>query len=293
MTLRSLEIFVTLATYKNMTKTAEKLFLTQSSISQVISQIESEYKVILFDRLKNGLELTSVGNDMLGYAKSILNLYDELESVLKKDSDNPRIRIGASVNIGLTILESIVTELIKEIPNLQYTTYCDNTKSIQDKLASNELDIGIVDGVITNKDILSETLTDDKMILICAPKHRFNGMDEVSLEEIVKEPLILREESSGARKQLLDVMKDLNEEPKIIWTATSGDVVKQAVKKNLGISVLSKRLVEEDLANGSLYGCGIKDVNLRREFKLIYHKDKFFTNTMKTFKEIVEEIAKK
>jgi len=292
MTLRALRIFVTLATYKNMTKTADKMFLTQSSISQVITQIEKEYNVVLFDRMKSGLVLTPVGNEMLERAQKILNQYDELESILLKDSSNPKIRIGASVNIGTTILESIVVELLEKIPNLQYNIVVLSTQSIEEKVLANEIDIAIVDGRLNSKDIIVEKLTDDEMILICSPHHKFNGRYEVTLDEIAKEPLILREESSGARKQLADEFKKINIEPNVVWTCSSSEVVKNAVKKNLGITVLQRCIAAEEVLNGIFWGCTISDVDLSREFKLIYHKDKYFTNSMDEFSKIARKITK-
>jgi len=292
MTLRSLRIFVTLATYKNMTRTAEKLFLTQSSISQVISQIEEEYNVVLFDRMKNGLSLTNVGNDMLKYAQSILNLYDELEAVMLKDSTNPKIRIGASVTVGSTILKNIIEELIKANKNLDYFSFVDNSRVIEDKVLSNEVDIGIIDGPLSHPDLKYEFLTDDKMVLICSPEHRLAGAKSVKLSEVAKESLIVREENSYSRKQIVDAFKELKVEPNIVWSCSTADAVKEAVKQNLGISVLSKRTVQDDLDQGLLCAIDISDVNLARQFKLIYNKEKYFTNTMNQFVELARKYTK-
>lgn len=291
MTLRSLKIFVAVATYKNMTKTAEKLFISQPSISQAISEIEEEYNVVLFDRLKNGLVLTTVGNDMLKYAKAILSQYDELESVLKSDSLNPRIRLGASSTAGATIIKQIIRELMDLNKKLDYTTFVGNTSSVEEKILSNEIDIGIVEGDISFSDIKSEFLANDKLVLICSPEHRFYGKTSISIFDLANEPLILREESSGTRKQLTDNFKALHITPNIVWSCTNNEVVISAVKENLGVSVLSAKLCYESLSNGTLWSCNIRDVNLARTFKLVYHKDKYFSKTMKDFVTLVKKYS--
>jgi len=292
MTLRSLRIFVAVASYGNMTKTADKLYISQSSISQAIADLEKEYNVVLFDRLKNGLILTSVGNDMLKYAISILNMFDELETILSNDSKNPRIRIGASTTAGSTILKEIVVDLIKLNPNLEYTTFVGNTKSVEEKILSNEIDLGIVEGDVISKDIKIEQLAEDKMVFVCSPKHRFYGKSNISIYDLEKEPLILREETSGTRKQLTDQLKEFNIDTNVVWSCSNSEVVLSAVKENLGVSVLSAKLCYESLANGTLWSCDIKDANLTRKFKLIYHKDKFFTKTMNDFVFLSKKYSK-
>lgn len=293
MTLRSLRIFVAVANYKNMTKTAEKLFISQSSISQAISEIEEEYNVVLFDRLKNGLVLTTVGNDMLKYAKSILAQYDELESVLKSDSLNPRIRLGASSTAGATIIKQIIRDLLNINNKLDYSTFVGNTSSVEEKILSNEIDIGIVEGDVISPDIKSEFLASDKLVFICSPDHRFYGKSSISIYDLANEPLILREETSGTRKQLTDQFKTLQITPNIVWSCTNNEVVISAVKENLGVSVLSARLCYESLSNGTLWSCDIRDVNLARSFKLVYHKDKYFSKTMNDFVTLARKYGSK
>lgn len=291
MTLRSLRIFVALANYGTMTKTAEKLYISQSSISQVISEIEKEYNVVLFDRLKNGLVLTSVGNDMLKYAKSILTQFDELQNVLLNDAKYPRIKVGASSTAGSTIMKAIIRDLISLNENLDYSMFVDNTPAVEEKLLANEIDLGIVEGDIQSPDIRMEYLGSDKLIFICSPEHKFYGKSKISIHDIAKEPLILREESSGTRRQLTDQFKSLGIKPNIVWSCTNNEVVISAVKENLGVSVLSAKLCYESLSNGSLWSCDISDANLARTFKLIYHKDKYFSKTMNDFVELAKKYS--
>ncbi len=291
MTLRSLKIFVTVAELQNMTKAAEKLIITQSSISQAIADIEEEYNVVLFDRLKNGLRLTALGENAYKYAKSLLGLYQEFENILKHDSEKPKIRIGASITVGATIMRSIIDELRKQIDNVEYVTYVENTKQIEEKILKNELDIAVVEGNVSSKDLISEVITNDKMVLICSLKHKFYGRNNITIDEIANEPLVLREERSGTRLQLIRQLEALNIEPNVVWTCNTPEVVKAAVKENFGISAISRRLVYEDLANGTLWSCNIKDAELSREFKLIYRKDKYLTKVIKEFMRITREYS--
>jgi len=293
MTLRALRIFVAVANYKNMTKTAEKLLITQSSISQAISEIENEYNVVLFDRLKNGLVLTSIGKDMLSYAKNILSQFDELQNVLMNDSNRARIRVGASSTAGSTVIKEIIRDLKDKNALLDYSAFIENTSQIEEKILSNEIDLGIVEGEISSPDITSEEIGDDKMVLICSKDHRFYGQSSVSIKDIANEPLILREESSSTRSQLTKQLKHLGIIPNIAWSCANYEVVISAVKENLGVSVISAKLCYDSLANGTLWSCDINDAKLNRQFKLIYHKDKYFSKIMNEFVEFAKKYCSK
>jgi len=291
MTLRSLKIFIKVAELENMTKAADVLYTTQSSVSQVILDMEKEYNVVLFERLKNSLKLTEVGKEMLRYAYSIINSYDELENVLKHGSHNPRIRIGSSVSVGSTIIQNIVDELIHSIKNIKYSAFVGNTQMVEDGINKNEIDVGIVEGKIKSEDIVEIPLVEDPMVLICSPSHRLYGRETISMKELSNEPLIVREEGSGTRNQIMNEFTQLKLTPNVVWTCSNHEVVKQMVKQGFGISVMSYRIACDDIKKGSLWGCKISDANLSRTFRIVYHKDKYITTAMQKFIEIAQEKA--
>ncbi|MCQ2409381.1 MAG: LysR family transcriptional regulator [Clostridia bacterium] len=278
-----MEILVAIVECGNMSKAAAKLNITQSSVSQAISEIEKEYGVLLFDRLKSGLYLTAIGKEVVAYAKNILNLETEMKNTLMHDSRNTKIRIGGSVTIGSTLLKKMVKELTANNQYFNYSVLIANTKSIEDKIISNDLDIGFVEGDITSDDLRSEVILDDRLVMACSPNHTFASRTSITLKELDDIPLVLREEGSGTRRQFLEQLEAAGIQPKIRWSCCSTDIVLKAVKENLGVTVISGKLVEEDVKKGELAICDIADANLTRSFKLIYHKDKYFTNSMRRF----------
>ncbi|MCB9498740.1 MAG: LysR family transcriptional regulator [Bacillales bacterium] len=286
MTLRSLEIFNAVVETGSMSKAAQKLDITQSSVSQVIIDIEKEYDVILFERLNHGLKLTPSGEEMVKYVKNILLLNDELESALKHESKNLRIRLGATVTVGSTVMKGIVMDLEKQYPDVEHTVFVANTHIIEEMLLNNELDIGLVEGIIDSQDLVVKMAIYDRLVLICSPKHRFYGKDTVSINDLAGEKLILRENGSGTRAQLMEELKNHSITPNIAWNCYTHEAIISAVESNLGISVISQRLVKDLVSKGQLWACDISDADFNRSFKLAYHKDKYFTNTMKSFVQI-------
>jgi len=293
MTIRSLEILVAIVDCGNMSKAAKKLMITQSSVSQAIADIEKEYGVLLFDRLKSGLYLTAVGKDVVSYAKNILNLETEMRNTLMHDSRNTRIRIGSTPTIGSTLLKRMVTELSANDQYFNYSVFIANTREIEDRILSNELDIGFVEGEVLSEDLKSEIIIDDKLIFACSPKNAFYGRESIRLKDLDDVPLVLREEGSGTRRQFLEQLQASGNAAKIRWSCCSTDIVLKAVKENLGVTVISQRLITDEVKNGELWACDISDAKLTRTFKLVYHKDKFFTNSMKRFVKACYDCARK
>lgn len=286
MTLRSMEIFLTIAETGSMSKAAEKLMITQSSVSQVVLEIEKEYNVILFERFNHSLKLTTTGEEMLKYVKNILLLNRELTNVLEHESKNQRIRLGATVSVGSTVMEPIVKDMMKVYPKLEHSVFVANTKIIETMLLNNELDIGLVEGVVESPDLVVKTAIDDRMVLICANTHRFAGRKSISIRELDGEPLVVREEGSGTRFQLIDELNKHNIKPVIRWNSYGFEAIKDAVENGFGVSVISKRLVVDDVKEGKYWMCEINDCDFARSFKLVYHKDKYLTGTMKIFSEL-------
>ena len=134
----------------SMSAAAKSLYITQPSVSLAIAEIEKEYGVKLFDRIGNHLHLTPTGQQLLIYSSSILQQYKEMELFLKDESHNASIRIGATATIGHCIIAPVIEQLKKEMPNIKYEVTVASTGIIEERLLRSELDIGFVEGDITN-----------------------------------------------------------------------------------------------------------------------------------------------
>lgn len=283
MTLRNLEIFVAVVELGSMSAAARELVITQSSVSQVILDIEKDYGINLFERFNRGLKLTPTGEEMLKYAKNIILLNKELDSVLNHESKVLRIRLGATATIGATVMKAIVLDLQREYPKIKCEVSVANTRTIEEKIMNNELDVGLVEGNISNDDLIQEVAMRDKMVFICGCAHRLCGRTSIKIEEVRNDHWVMREAGSGTRAQVMRELKAHNIEPDIRWCCNSLETVKSAVADGIGVSVLSRRLVKGDFEDGKLWISDISNADFERTFKLVYHKDKYMTKTMKSF----------
>lgn len=283
MNLRYFKIFVAVCDKMNMTKASEELFISQSAVSQVISELESHYGVPLFERLSKKLYLTKAGEQLLSYARHIIRLNTELENSMKTLYQNGSIRIGASVTVGAYVLPKLVSHLQKLNPQTDIKVYEENTEKIEKMLLLDKIDLGLVEGETTTPDIINRPFMNDELILICGSCHRFAKLPYVEPCELQMEKFIIREEGSGTRKTFEDKMAENQLTWETTWTCNNTETIKIAVAEGLGISVISKFSIKNEIASGLLCEIPIRGINFTRQFKIIYHKNKYLTETMKHF----------
>lgn len=283
MTLRHFQIFVTVCDTMNMTTAANTLFVSQSAVSQAISELEGHYDVRLFERLSRKLYLTQAGEKLLGYARHIIRMNKDAESEMRALNQNGMIRIGASVTIGACVLPKLITAIKNENPSLSIEVTEDNTTQIEQLILCDKLDLGLVEGEITLSDIISKPFTEDMLVLICGKNHHFSERLLIEPYELEKENFILREVGSGTRKTFEDVMSKNALTWESNWTCNNVDTIKMAVAEGLGVSVISQRAVCREIESGILHRVNINGLFFKRQFKLVYHKNKYLTEAMKYF----------
>lgn len=291
MTLRHLKIFITVADLGSMTAAAKALYIAQPTVSQSISELEDYYGIKLFDRLSKKLFITEKGSQLLSYARHITDLVNEMEYVMKNHDKSGTIKVGASLTIGTYLLPELVNEFIRQYPFWQVKAVTKNTQDIEQLIIRNEIDFAVVEGMVHTPDIIANPFMDDDLLLVCGRKHKLYGIKSISPGELSGLRFIVREKGSGTR-ELFENMMAMNEikwQPD--WECNGSDVLKSAAVSGIGVAVISKLLVKKELETGELSGIKIDNIDLKRKFSVIYHKNKFLTNGMKAFMDLCYKIS--
>lgn len=291
MTLRHLKIFVAVCDYKTITKASEALYIAQPSVSLAISELEEYYGVRLFDRISRKLYLTEAGERVLGYARHITALFDEMEKSVKNAEASGVIRVGASVTIGTCLLPFYTQKFEKDFPHLSLSATVENSDILEKMVLGNQLDLALIEGIPRSDQLIVSPFLDDELVAICSEKNPLGRKKEVTAEELSREPLILREMGSGTR-QLFDnamMLQNLSVTP--CWECISTQAILNAVMMDIGISVLPARLVDDALRAGKLQKIPVKDLQLKRKFSIIYHKNKYLSAALQSFIQICREQA--
>jgi LysR family transcriptional regulator, transcriptional activator of the cysJI operon len=283
MNLRHLQIFLAVCEAGTMTRAATSVYLTQPSVSQVIAELEKEYGVRLFERLNHRLYLTAAGEHLRSYANHIVNLSEQVKKELTDLTAQGSIRIGASLTIGTHLLPGLIHAYRQALPEVEIFTQVDNTSVIEKLILDDRLDLGLVEGPVYSPQIREESLCEDDLVLICGPGHPFWNEGWIEINQLAGKPFIIREPGSGTRDIFERVMSGAGANWKIIGVYNNTEAIKQAVRENLGLAVVPKISIKEEVERGLLQAVEVSGLNLKRNFNLVYHHQKFFTIAMQTF----------
>ena len=171
MTLRTIRIFVTIAEEKTMHAAAKKLYISQPSVSQAISELEKEYHVQLFERLSQRLYITAAGEKLLAYAYRLLRTYEDMEQLLISQGTYQCLRLGASVSVGTCLIPELAGQLKIRHPDIDLQVTVNNTSRIEQMLLESQLDAGIVEGTIVNPGLLCTRVCEDELLIVAPPNH--------------------------------------------------------------------------------------------------------------------------
>lgn len=289
MKIRHLKIFITVHDEGNMTTAANKLFMTQPSISQAIKELESYYGVVLFERLSRKLYITASGEKLYQYASHIIKLFDEVEDNLKENALQKKLMIGANYTVGVSLIHEYIEKFKRLYPNSEIMVNVNKSSILIEMLRKNELDLALIEEIKSKSDLVETVFYNDRIMIVADPEHHLFSKKEVTAHDIVNERLLLREKGSGVRNLFELRMNQIGLFFKPYWESTSTTALINAAKSKIGITVLPFQLLKEHIVLGSLKELKVKDIDFSRKLTIVYHKNKLLTSAMQDFIKVCHE----
>lgn len=293
MDLRQLEIFVKVAELKSFSKAAEALFLTQPTVSEHIRALEQELRVRLLDRLGRGAEATAAGRLLLSHATRLLQL--QREALQAMDSFQGRLAgellVAASTIPGEYVLPALIGRFKEKFPDIAITLLIGDSRAVVDWVAEGRAEVAVVGARLSHRGIDYRELMPDELALVVPVGHPWHGRKEVGLEDLRAEPLLLRERGSGTRAALESALAQAGLDLsgfRVVGEMGSTQAIKQAVKAGVGVSVVSKRAVEEECRSGLVWCLKLRDLKVTRAFHVATHRDRSRSPLAEAFRTFIE-----
>jgi len=290
MDIHHLRVFLSVYKNRSFTKASGELHLSQPTVSDHVRSLEDELGCVLFDRLGRTIKPTKEAEALFIHASEIVERITHLREAvgnMKKEIAGELV-IGASTIPGTYILPGILASFRKLHPLVSFEIPISDTRGIIEKILNHELLIGVVGTKPGAGQLQYHQFMEDEMIVIAPPE--LIDKKTVTLKELSALPMIMREEGSGTRREFEKILEGENinpEQTKIAGVLGSTDAVKQAVKEGLGISVVSRRSVSDELKCGSLKEIRIKGISMRRHFYIATHRKRTLPHLYKIFIEFL------
>lgn len=276
-----LKTFLTVCETMNYREASEQLHITQPAVTKHIQALEQIYDVKLFHYDKRKLEKTSACYILERSARAIQYSYDELRDRLKQP-EKRLLRVGATKTIGNYVIGDAVSKYLKERPENQLSLVVDNTEHLLTMLDHNQLDFALIEGVLDKSVYYCKLYREEPFVGICAKTHPFCNR-EVTVQELLKETVLLREEGSGTR----DILKrELEENGYGIHdfarevTISSFLLMKELIQKDAGISMVYEAVARNDRNIGTFK---VKNFSFFHEFNVVCLKGTVAENYAKEF----------
>ena len=186
MTIRHFRIFIAVASTESITKAAQLLYVTQPTVSVAIREMEQHYGTRFFDRINQRLHITEEGKALLSHATHLISIYDDIETSFQNPDALGILRIGASVNVGSYYLPEYIELFEQQLPNIRTQVRISTTEVIETLLLENQLDLGIVGGIIHSPFIKLSPIFSEAHVAVCCPTHSMAGKKEVSKNQLAQ-----------------------------------------------------------------------------------------------------------
>jgi DNA-binding transcriptional LysR family regulator len=277
MDLHRLEVFCKVYEMKSFSRAAKACMLSQPTVSEHIRYLETFLEVQLFDRLGREVVPTRAGEILYDYARRMLNLRREATRTLEsyRGKMSGELELGGSTIPGQYILPSLIGKFKQHFSDIRIKLVIADTMNITNMVLESSLELGVVGARIKSSKLEFDRLFDDELVLAISPKHQWAERSSVSLNELAYVPFIMREQGSGTRMMMLQILEQANFDSQrlnVVAEMGSTDAIRQAVKADVGVSILSRRAVADDLHFRKLRQIPIKNISFTRHFYLVTHK---------------------
>lgn len=298
MEFRQLESFCAVVRYQSFTKAAEKLYISQPTISTHIRMLEQEFNSRLIIRTTKNIEITPHGKELFACAQKIFTLKNDL--IQKWSEENKKIiRIGASTIPADYILPEVLPLFCQKYPDIQLHIHQNDSGNILQSILSGKFTIGMVGMKSFEKELDFVPFFHDEIVMITPKQEKFlhfskkafNQDDLISL--LKKETIILREQGSGSKKRLESYFEQINLSEKslnIIARLNDQESIKKLVTSGLGISFISAKAITDA---DNLLTIKLPENNLTRSLYFAYHKDYILKEHILSFIKFVQKFYAK
>jgi DNA-binding transcriptional LysR family regulator len=222
---------------------------------------------------------SEAGQRVFEHADRIFRLYDEMEGSVRELTGDISgvLMLGASMTVAEYMLPALLGGFKRQYPEVRIRLKVANTDGIVSMVEDNEIDLGVVEAPVANKNLAVELCRADQLVVVVPPQHELAQRETVAVAELINYPYICRKEGSGTREVVQEYLKAAGltlSELDTVMELGSPEAIKGAVEANMGISVLSRATIIKELNLGSLKGIPLEPA-LERPYSFVHQKQKF------------------
>jgi len=288
-TIQQMEAIIALVEERSFSRAAKRMLLTQPALTKNIKNAEDCLGARLANRSSAGISLTPEGKILFDYARRMVRLRDEAKGkvlALRKERGG-NIYLSASTIPATYILPRALSDFNKANADIHIYIKTADSEEAMNMVLDNEVEMGFIGKKPLNKKLASETLWKDRLALVVSRNHSWCKKKSVTLQELFREPFVIREKGSATRELFESCLKKSKSisltQFHVCGELGSSEAIKEAVIAGWGVSVISNHAVSRELSQGLLCEIPLQGYSMERHFYLIYRRQFDFRPFHKTF----------
>jgi DNA-binding transcriptional LysR family regulator len=274
MNIDNLKIFIDASDTLNFSETAQRMHVSQSTVSKHVRDLENKLDVVLFDRNGARLQLSKAGDALMPWARQLVQeceRFQQMAQALHGDVAGP-LRIACTTAAGKYILPSLAVRFRKRFPRVEISMLACQPPDVSNLLQDEKADLAVISFESTNPGLECQVFFYDHIVLIAPSKHHWASQKEIQPDDLIHESLIMREPTSGTRRALLAALAaydisqaDLN----VILELANAEAIVAAVAAGIGVAFISHASAEFALEAGRVIEVPIPKLPIRRKICLL------------------------
>jgi DNA-binding transcriptional LysR family regulator len=290
-TLRQLELFVLIAGHGSLSRAAAAIGLSQPAASAALAELERRSALRLFDRSGRRLDLSEAGRGLLPKAIELVDRARELGGLIRGAEMLGGLRVGATLTIGNYLIPGLVTEFWRCWPGAPVDVMTGNTSDMLAKVAAFEVDVALIEGRCEDPRLVVEDWLEDELLLFCAPNHPLARRTDPTIEDLMAERWIVREQGSGSRELLDRALHRWRDRWMIAIETDQIEAMLRFVALGELIGCASRLALRDDVAQGRLVELKVRNLAIVRRFGLVRRRGRYESAAVQAFLSLCRAAA--
>jgi DNA-binding transcriptional LysR family regulator len=290
--LSQLEVFLAVARERRFSRAAEKLFRTQSAVSQTIRKLEDELGEALFDRSSREGVLTDAGKVLYEYAEKLINLRTEAAESLSELRELQKGKLVIAANeFTVLYLLPVLAEFRRLHPMIKITVERALSSHIPDEVLRYSVEFGVISYEPQEPSLQSIVIFSDQLVFIVPPRHPLASAKQVSIRQLGAESFVAHIVSSPYREKVIQLFKSHKTPLHMDVELPTLQAIKRYVAMGNGVAFVPEISVETEIARGELIAIPVRELLLKRKLRLVYRRDGSLSHAARAFLKVVEAIS--
>jgi DNA-binding transcriptional LysR family regulator len=289
MNLNQLKVFYLAAKKGNLSLAAQELFITQPAVTKGIQRLQEFYDMKFVDHIGKKLVLTDAGEVLYEIAEKIFELESQAEESIRDFQQRKRghVRILSSESFGDYYLPQIIVAFSKAYPLVRITMNILPTDQVVENTVSLNNDLGFISYPVEHPKLRVREVLEDRLVIIAPAVHPLTCKKKIEPADLADQPMIMHESGSAPRRAIDEYIRIHNISVKIPLEVSSNRTIKRAVEEGIGIALISRKVAHEEIRTGRLAAIPMADASMSRKFFMIHHKDKYVSEPLQGFIDMV------